>query len=259
MRTRTRLLIGWALLASTQLVWMGCGSSEGDFSTPSGSDGGPDGTTGTGGSATGGRGGTSGSSGTAGSGGSGTAGAGGTTGGNGGAAGSSGTTGSGGAAGRSGASGSGGTSGSAGSSGSAGGGMDAGTNADGRTADAGSGSDVATDRRGDAGCPDVFGTYDISSASGTCGDFNENAPQAIRGTTQVCALHFISVVDGGIGAINGGATLGANGTFSAATLIEGTASRSPCSGTWDSQQEEMTVVCGGAGDSCTVVLQRTGP
>jgi hypothetical protein len=118
---------------------------------------------------------------------------------------------------------------------------------------------VVTDATGDAGCPDAFGTYEIKKADGTCGNLDANAPQAIRGTAQACFLHFVSVVDGGIGAINGGATLGVDGTFSAATLIEGTAMRSPCSGTWDAQQEQMTIVCGGAGDACTVELRRTGP
>ena len=137
--------------------------------------------------------------------------------------------------------------------------MDASADIDASIADGGSDNDVATDAASDAGCPDVFGTYEIRNTSGTCGNLNENAPQAIRGTTQACFLHFTSVVDGGIGAINGGATLGADGTFSGATLIEGTATRSPCSGSWDAQQEEMTVVCGGSGDACTVELRRTGP
>lgn len=177
--------------------------------------------------------------------------------GSGGAAGGSGASGSGGAAG--GASGSSGASGSAGNSGSGGGTLDASADTDASTADAGLDNDIANEAAGDAGCPDVFGTYEIRNTAGTCGNLNENAPQAIRGTTQACFLHFTSVVDGGIGAINGGATLGADGTFSGATLIEGTATRSPCNGTWDAQQEEMTVVCGGAGDSCTVELRRTGP
>jgi hypothetical protein len=105
----------------------------------------------------------------------------------------------------------------------------------------------------------VFGTYQINNADGSCDDLNENAPQQIRGTTLACALHFISVVDGGIGAINGGATLGADGTFSGATLIEGTAMRTGCRGSWDAMQEEMTVVCGSGVDQCTVELVRIGP
>ena len=105
----------------------------------------------------------------------------------------------------------------------------------------------------------MFGTYEINNADGMCGDLDENAPQEIRGTVVACALHFISVNEGGIGAINGGATLGPNGTFSGATLIEGTMTRSPCTGSWDAQQGELTVICGSSSDECLVELRRTGP
>jgi hypothetical protein len=134
--------------------------------------------------------------------------------------------------------------------------VDAGRDGDAGTADAGSDGDVA----GDAGCPNVFGTYQINNADGFgCGDLNENAPQEIRGTTQACVLHFISVLDGGVGAINGQATLGANGTFSGATLTEGTAVRIGCTGSWDAVQEEITVVCGSGMNQCSAELARIGP
>jgi hypothetical protein len=121
--------------------------------------------------------------------------------------------------------------------------------------------DVRTDRDvviGDASCPNVLGTYQINNADGNgCGDLNENAPQEIRGTG--CALHFISVVDGGIGAINGEASLGPNGTFSGAMLTEGTVMRSSCSGSWNANQVEMTVTCGNGANECLVELVRIGP
>ena len=216
------------------------------------------GASGTGGTA--GKGGASGTGGTAGS--SGASGAGGAAGasGAGGTAGSSGASGAGGtagASGASGASGAGGTAGNAGSSGAAGTAIDAGKDVN--TTDRGSDGDVATDATGDAGCPDVFGTYEINNANGSCGDLDEDAPQEIRGTTQACALHFISVVDGGPPAVNGGATLGPDGTFSGATLILGTMTRSPCSGTWDANQQELTVVCGSGGNECLVELRWEGP
>jgi hypothetical protein len=112
------------------------------------------------------------------------------------------------------------------------------------------------DARPDAGCPDVFGNYDVTSATGTCGNLNDTAPQSIQGTTQACFLHFNSVVPAGIGAVNGGATLSADGTFSGAMLILGTTTRNPCRGTWEPNAETMTIVCGGVGDACTVVLTR---
>jgi hypothetical protein len=127
------------------------------------------------------------------------------------------------------------------------------------TADSRADGDVSTDRTGDAGCPDVFGTYEINNADGSCGDLNEDAPQEIRGTAQACFLHFISVVDGGVGAVNGGATLGPDGTFSGAMLTLGTAVRSPCTGSWDANQQELTVVCGTGNDECSIELRREGP
>jgi hypothetical protein len=211
------------------------------------------GASGTGGAA--GKGGASGTGGSAGS--SGASGSGGASGGSGGAAGSSGaTTGAGGASGSSGASGAAGNAGNAGSAGSR---IDAGRDGDASTADAPSDGDGATDRAGDAGCPDVFGIYDINNADGDCGDLNEDAPQEIRGTTQACFLHFISVVDGAAPAVNGGATLGPNGTFSGATLTLGTTARSPCRGSWDANQQELTVVCGTGSDECSVELRWEGP
>jgi hypothetical protein len=246
------------------------GAEAGGAGGSSGGAGGAAGAPGTGGaggaSGASGAGGTSGTSGTGGAGGaSGTSGTGGAAGasGTGGASGASGTSGTGGAAGAAGAagaSGAGGASGNGGNAGSAGSGTDASADADASPADALSEGDVATDRPSDAGCPNVFGTYQINNADGMCGNLNENAPQEIRGTTQVCALHFISVVDGGVGAINGQATLGPDGTFSGETLFFGTAMRNPCIGTWDANQDELTVVCNsGSANECLVELLRTGP
>jgi hypothetical protein len=162
----------------------------------------------------------------------------------------------------SGGGGAGGTSGTGGSSGAAGGGTDAGEIRDVATV-----NDVALDRarvpdaRNDAGCPDVFGSYKVTDTRGDCGNLNEQAPQSIDGTTQACALHFRSVVDGGgIGAVNGGAILRPDGTFSNAALILGTAMRNQCSGTWDENARTMTIACsgsGGPGGDCTVVLTRS--
>jgi hypothetical protein len=110
----------------------------------------------------------------------------------------------------------------------------------------------------DAGCPQIFGAYAINNANGVCGDLADSAPQEIRGA--VCSLQFISVgADGGIGAINGSAPLGADGTFSGATLILGTMTRMPCSGSWSEVEQETTVICGTGADECLVELRRTGP
>jgi hypothetical protein len=289
MRSRTLRLIEWMLLASPSLMGAACGGSEGVRFKPVGSDAGSDVPTGAGGNAAGGTGGTDGSGGTAGNGG-GSAGASGSNGGSGGAAGNggaaggagiAGTAGSSGAAGTGGAIGSGGTAGvsgaagtgaaggagasgvggaagnsgagTGGSSGAAGGGLDAGLDGDANPPDVESDGDGAID----AGCPTVFGTYAVNNADGKCGDLDEDAPQEIRGAA--CALQFISVAEGGTGAINGSANLGADGTFSGATLVEGTATRSPCSGSWNEKEEEITVVCGTGTDECSVELRRSGP
>jgi hypothetical protein len=105
----------------------------------------------------------------------------------------------------------------------------------------------------------VFGTYEINNADGACGDINEDADQEIRGTAQACFLHFISVVEGGSAAINGGANLGPNGTFSGATLTVGTMVRTDCTGSWNENQQELTVVCGNGASECLVELRRSGP
>jgi hypothetical protein len=153
-------------------------------------------------------------------------------------------------------SGTGGASGTAGSPGSGGAPRDAGPSKDAVASDAR--SDRFGSNAGDAGCPDVFGTYVITDDQGSCGNFNKDAPQSILGTNQTCFLHFSSVVFGGVGAVNGGATLDPDGTFSGATLNEGTATRTPCNGTWNAGQQTMTIACGGTLGTCTVVLTRIG-
>jgi hypothetical protein len=218
------------------------------------------GTSGTGGAAggTGGAAGATGGSGGAGTGGTAGAATGGTAG-KGGAAGKDGGLGKGGGAGSVGTGGNSGASGSGGKGGAAGSSIDGGGDQDGSVVDATPG-DGANDARVDAGCPNVFGAYQINNADGTlCGDFDEDAPQEIRGTTQACFLSFLSVPDGGGAAVSGGASLGADGTFSGATLTLGTTPRMPCRGTWDEQEQELTIVCGANNDTCSVELLRTGP
>jgi hypothetical protein len=167
----------------------------------------------------------------------------------GGASGSGGTSGSGGATGSGGTSGSGGAAGAGGSVGSGGSvGTGGGVNGDGGPiTDAA--KDVVVTPDAPATCPDVYGLYAITDVSGKCGDLDKDAAQSIDGKS--CALHFVSV-----GAINGGADLDANGQFSGAKLYEGTVQRSPCTGVWDQNGQTMTVVCGGEGDRCKVILAR---
>ena len=76
-----------------------------------------------------------------------------------------------------------------------------------------------------------------------------------------CALHFVSVPEAGSGAVNGGAQLEADGTFSGASLYLGTIQRTGCVGTWNESTSTMEVTCGGTGtsQSCTVTMSRTSP
>src|SRR5689334_3574519 len=86
------------------------------------------------------------------------------------------------------------------------------------THDGGAGADGSVDARGRsnpdaARCPDVLGAYTIVTASGAgCGDFNATAAQCILATSETCFVHFKS--EGG--AVNGGAALQSDGSFSGA-------------------------------------------
>jgi hypothetical protein len=114
----------------------------------------------------------------------------------------------------------------------------------------------------DAGpCPNVFGAYSMLMTTGQgCGDLNTSAPQCIQGTSTACFAHFVSVVaGGGTGAVNGGAMLQMDGSFSGASLIFGTAQRTGCVGSWNEATQTMTANCGGTGStqSCTVTMVRS--
>ena len=119
----------------------------------------------------------------------------------------------------------------------------------------------ATDLAGvDLGpCPNVFGTYSVSIMGQGCSDLNASAPQCIKGTSTVCAAHFVSVPASGPGAVNGQASLMSDGSFANAMLLFGSVQRSGCVGTWDPATSTMTADCGGIGSSqsCVVTLTRT--
>lgn len=112
-------------------------------------------------------------------------------------------------------------------------------------------------------CPDVHGTYTITPVEGQgCGtSFSASAPQCIRqGQSSACGITFQSMVSGGGNtAINGGASLQNDGSFSGAALAEGTLNRTGCTGTWSAGTSTMTVDCGGTGSSqaCVLSLVRT--
>jgi hypothetical protein len=104
-------------------------------------------------------------------------------------------------------------------------------------------------------CPNVFGTYKIKDKAGTCNGLNKDAPQSIQGTPNLCAAHFVSEPSNGAQGVNGIASIDASGDFTGAPLFLNLTERSPCSGTWNQQDERMTVKCGGEGELCTVLLE----
>ena len=124
--------------------------------------------------------------------------------------------------------------------------------------DSGTGGDGGVGADGGA-CPDVHGSYTLVATGQGCGDLAASAPQCIQQGTG-CHVHFVSNPPTGGSAINGGADLMSDGSFSGAALTEGTGQRTGCTGTWDSAMSVMTVDCGGVGSSqsCVVTLTRTG-
>ncbi len=120
----------------------------------------------------------------------------------------------------------------------------------GSVGEAGASGGSDTGLGGGANCPDVFGDYDIVSAEGTCGDFDDQVVQQLAGTDVVCTVHFVSE-----GALNSAVAIDENGDFSGEQLYVGSDQRSPCSGEYDAGQGTMVVTCGGVGDACTVTLE----
>ena len=110
-----------------------------------------------------------------------------------------------------------------------------------------------------ATCPNLVGGYTMVMTVGAgCGDLNTSAPQCVQGLS-ACSIHFVSAPAGATGAVNGGATLLTDGTFSNASLIFGTVQRSGCVGSWNAAANTLTATCGGTGSSqsCTVTMVRT--
>jgi hypothetical protein len=120
-----------------------------------------------------------------------------------------------------------------------------------------------------AACPDVTGSYAIAVPAPPmvgCGDVNPLAKQCITAAAKACDVLFVSASSTGAGtAINSVAgspvTLDAAGDFPSASLNEGTAKRSGCTGSWNAATATMTVDCGGMDpmQGCVLALRRTDP
>jgi hypothetical protein len=104
-------------------------------------------------------------------------------------------------------------------------------------------------------CPTVAGSYTIVASGLGCTGVNASAPECI--VQSGCDITFNSKGTAG-NAINGTATLAADGSFTDATLTEGTSMRSGCVGTWSASLARVVVDCGGTGtaQSCRLTLTR---
>jgi hypothetical protein len=133
---------------------------------------------------------------------------------------------------------------------------EAGSSEAGATSEAGSGSGEAGVIEAGAPCPDVSGPYAVTTVDATgCLGLATTLSQCIKQSS--CTVEFASSGGSGTG-IEGSATLQADGSFSNASLKEGTQSRTGCTGTWAPGQSTMTVDCGGmaTAQSCVVLLTR---
>lgn len=106
-------------------------------------------------------------------------------------------------------------------------------------------------------CPDISGDYDIVSMVGDCNTLNVDASQSVTAAEAACAVEFVSdQPEPGAKAVNGGVQLDQEGNFSDARLFLNDVLRFPCVGSWDPEDETMTIVCEGVAGDGTVVLKR---
>jgi hypothetical protein len=134
---------------------------------------------------------------------------------------------------------------------------------------AGDGGEAGSDATPGASCLDVTGAYTVAAPDPPmlgCGDLNPLAKQCITPGARACDVLFVSASSTGAGAaINSVAgdpvTVDAAGDFPAASLDEGTAKRSGCTGSWNASTSTMTVDCGGTDpmQGCVLALRRTAP
>jgi hypothetical protein len=119
--------------------------------------------------------------------------------------------------------------------------------------DAGPPRDAMPPAETGAPCPSVAGGYTVAISGLGCIGVDATAPECI--TQSGCDITFTSKSTLGP-AINGTTTITSDGSFTNASLTEGSAMRTGCIGTWSASV--MKVNCGGAGttQSCTLTLTR---
>ena len=106
----------------------------------------------------------------------------------------------------------------------------------------------------------MSGGYTLMASGAGCGDLNPGAPECIMLAQQLCAFQLVSATSGVTPAVNGVVDLQSDGSFSGASLQEGTVQRSGCTGQWSAANQTLTIDCGGMGSSqsCVVTMTRTG-
>lgn len=106
-------------------------------------------------------------------------------------------------------------------------------------------------------CPDITGDYDIMSMAGDCNTLNVDAPQSVKEGDAACAPEFVSDQPApGAKAVSGGVALDVTGNFVEARLFLDDVLRFPCVGSWNADDETMTIVCEGVAGECTIVVER---
>ncbi len=128
---------------------------------------------------------------------------------------------------------------------------------------AGAGGDTAEVGEGGTGgvetpnCPDLSGDYDLLNASGDCETLNIDATELIEETAEECVMAIVSAEpDPGEKGVSGEIEVALDGSFEGARLFLDDILRFPCDGTWNEQDETLSIVCEGLGDNCEMVLAR---
>jgi hypothetical protein len=120
-------------------------------------------------------------------------------------------------------------------------------------------TDVAIEAAGDssAACPDESGKYDFVDVGAGCGNIAPAGNGCITQTACTITLMFGGAA--GLNAVSGTTEIATDGSIADATLMEGSQSRSGCTGAWDAASAKLTLDCGGTDttQSCRATLSRT--
>jgi hypothetical protein len=127
------------------------------------------------------------------------------------------------------------------------------------TLDAPDQKDVVVPPDADAGCPVEQGRYSMQLSGTGCGN-TVAIPECIMQSACTITLSFTQ--SGGSSGISGSVTIASDGSFTNATITEGTNNtRTGCTGSWSDTSTTATLVidCGGVNtsQSCVATLTRT--